>query len=102
MPRERTLNPVALATMLCSKLILEPSAKLFPTAAFCPQRSASPVAWSLCDKGDVGPSHFLSRSLGTGGRLIANYLSDELRIKRDPHSLLQAIKGYVRAVCHFE
>jgi hypothetical protein len=42
MPRERTLKPVALATMLCSKLILEPSAKLVTIAAFCPQRSAKP------------------------------------------------------------
>ena len=42
MPRERTLKPVALATMLCSKLIFEPSAKLVTIAAFCPQRSAKP------------------------------------------------------------
>jgi hypothetical protein len=42
------------------------------------------------------------RSLGTGGWLIANYLSDEFRIKREPHSFLKATKGYVRAVCHFE
>jgi hypothetical protein len=42
MPRERTLKPVALATMLCSKLILEPLAKPVTIAAFCPQRSAKP------------------------------------------------------------
>ena len=41
-PRERTLKSVALATMLCSKLILEPSAKLVTIVAFCPQRSAKP------------------------------------------------------------
>ena len=34
MPRERTLKPVALATMLCSKLILELSGKLVTIAAF--------------------------------------------------------------------
>ena len=41
-PRERTLNPVALATIVCSKLIFEPSAKDVTMAAFWPQRSAQP------------------------------------------------------------
>ena len=40
MPRDRTLKPVALATMVCSKLVFEPSAKLVTIAGFCPQRSA--------------------------------------------------------------
>ena len=42
MPLELTLKPVALATMVCSKLILEPSAKLVTIAPFCPHRSAKP------------------------------------------------------------
>ena len=42
MPRERTLKPVALATIVCSKLILEPSAKLVTIAGFCCHRSANP------------------------------------------------------------
>ena len=35
-----TVNPVALATIVCSKLIFEPSANDVTIAAFCPQRSA--------------------------------------------------------------
>ena len=42
MPRDRTLKPVALATMVCSKLIFEPSANDVTMAAFWPQRSAQP------------------------------------------------------------
>jgi len=42
MPRCRTLKPVALATIDCSKLIFEPSANEVTMAAFCPQRSAQP------------------------------------------------------------
>ena len=42
MPRERTLKPVALATIDCSKLIFEPSANEVTIAAFWPQRSAQP------------------------------------------------------------
>jgi hypothetical protein len=34
--------------------------------------------------------------------LIANYLSDEFRIKGEPNSFLKAIKGYVSAICHFQ
>ena len=33
-PRSRTVNPVALATIVCSKLILEPSANDVTIAAF--------------------------------------------------------------------
>src|SRR6266851_147458 len=39
-PRDLTLNPVALATIDCSKLILDPSAKDVTIAAFCPHRPA--------------------------------------------------------------
>ena len=42
MPRERTLKPVAFATIDCSKLIFDPSAKEVTIAAFWPQRSAHP------------------------------------------------------------
>jgi sugar phosphate permease len=42
MPRERTLKPVALATIACSKLIFEPSAKLVTIAGFCFHFSAKP------------------------------------------------------------
>jgi hypothetical protein len=42
MPLERTLNPVALATADCSKLIFEPSANDVTMAAFWPHRSAHP------------------------------------------------------------
>src|SRR5438093_9177183 len=41
-PRDLTLNPVAFATIDCSKLIFEPSANEVTIAAFCPQRSAQP------------------------------------------------------------
>jgi hypothetical protein len=34
--------------------------------------------------------------------LIANYLSDEFRIKREPQSFLKATKGYVSAICHLQ
>jgi hypothetical protein len=43
-----------------------------------------------------------ARSLGTGGWLIANYFSDQFRIKREPNSFLNATKGYVSAICHFQ
>jgi hypothetical protein len=43
-----------------------------------------------------------ARSLGTGGWLIANYLSDQFRIKREPNGFLNATKGYVSAICHFQ
>ena len=39
-PRWRTENPVALATMACSKLIFDPSANEVTMAGFCSQRSA--------------------------------------------------------------
>ena len=42
MPRDCTLKPVALATIACSKLIFEPSAKLVTIAGFCPHLSAKP------------------------------------------------------------
>ena len=42
MPRDCTTKPVALATMACSKLIFEPSAKLVTIAGFCPHVSAKP------------------------------------------------------------
>ena len=41
-PADSTLKPVALATMVCSKLIFEPSANEVTIAAFWPQRSAQP------------------------------------------------------------
>src|SRR5215212_667409 len=41
-PRFKTVKPVAFATIVCSKLILEPSANDVTIAAFCPQRSAQP------------------------------------------------------------
>src|SRR6185295_5613326 len=41
-PRDLTLNPVAFATIDCSKLIFEPSANDVTIAAFCPHRSAQP------------------------------------------------------------
>ena len=40
MPRSRTLNPVALATIVCSKLIFDPSANDVTIAGFCSHRSA--------------------------------------------------------------
>jgi hypothetical protein len=43
-----------------------------------------------------------TRSLGTGGWLIANYLSDEFRINREPNSFLNATKGNLGAICHFQ
>jgi hypothetical protein len=42
MPRSRTPNPVAFATIACSKLILEPSAKLVTIDGFWPHCSAQP------------------------------------------------------------
>ena len=42
MPRDLTTKPVALATIACSKLIFEPSAKLVTIAGFCPHFSAKP------------------------------------------------------------
>ena len=39
-PRWRTENPVAFATMACSKLIFDPSANEVTMAGFCSQRSA--------------------------------------------------------------
>ena len=42
MPRDRTSKPVALATIACSKLIFEPSAKLVTIAGFWPHFSAKP------------------------------------------------------------
>ena len=41
-PRVRTMNPVALATIDCSKLIFEPSAKDVTIAGFWPHLSAKP------------------------------------------------------------
>jgi hypothetical protein len=40
MPLVRTLNPVALAAMACSKLIFDPSAKDVTMAGFWPHFSA--------------------------------------------------------------
>ncbi len=42
MPRCRTLKPVALATIVCSKLIFEPSANDVTIAGFWPHCSAKP------------------------------------------------------------
>ena len=42
MPRDWTLKPVALATIACSKLIFEPSAKLVTMAGFWFHFSAKP------------------------------------------------------------
>ena len=73
MPRERTLKPVALATMVCSKLIFEPSANEVTIAAFCPHRSAHPFwvvglrygSWSpftLTTARGVSPSPWTQRT----------------------------------------
>ena len=42
MPRLGTFSPQALATIACSKLTFEPSAKLVTIAGFCPHFSAKP------------------------------------------------------------
>ena len=58
MPRDFTTKPVALATIACSKLIFEPSAKLVTIAGFWPHFSAKPfcvvgVRYGSCKSLDV-------------------------------------------------